>query len=66
MTEGPSPQTSPAPMAEFRNVDVVFGKHSAQALALLDAGKTRQEILDATGAVLGAADCSAHGIVRFG
>ena len=58
MTEGPSPQTSPAPMAEFRNVDVVFGKHSAQALALLDAGKTRQEILDATGAVLGAADCN--------
>ncbi|MEI7515864.1 MAG: choline ABC transporter ATP-binding protein [Betaproteobacteria bacterium] len=46
------------PMAEFRHVDVVFGKHSAQALALLDAGKTRQEILDATGAVLGAADCS--------
>ena len=45
-------------MAEFRHVDVVFGKHSAQALALLDAGKTRQEILDATGAVLGAADCS--------
>ena len=45
-------------MAEFRNVDVVFGKHSAQALALLDAGKTRQEILDATGAVLGAADCN--------
>ena len=45
-------------MAEFRHVDVVFGKHSAQALALLDAGKTRQEILDATGAVLGAADCN--------
>jgi len=46
------------PMAEFRHVDVLFGKHSAPALALLDAGKTRQEILDATGAVLGAADCS--------
>ena len=45
-------------MAEFRHVDVVFCKHSAQALALLDAGKTRQEILDATGAVLGAADCN--------
>ena len=45
-------------MAEFRHVDVVFGKQSAQALSLLDAGKTRQEILDATGAVLGAADCS--------
>ena len=58
MTEGPSPQSSAQPMAEFRHVDVVFGKHSAQALALLDAGKTRQEILDATGAVLGAADCN--------
>ncbi len=46
------------PMAEFRHVDVVFGKHSAQALTLLDKGKTRQEILDTTGAVLGAADCS--------
>ena len=45
-------------MAEFRHVDVVFGKQSAQALALLDVGKTRQEILDATGAVLGAADCN--------
>ncbi len=57
MTETQSPTTAP-PMAEFRHVDVVFGKQSAQALALLDAGKTRQEILDATGAVLGAADCS--------
>ena len=46
------------PMAEFRHVDVVFGKHSAQALTLLDKGKTRREILDTTGAVLGAADCS--------
>ena len=45
-------------MAEFRHVDVVFGARSAEALALLDAGKTRQEILDATGAVLGAADCN--------
>ncbi len=46
------------PMAEFRHVDVVFGKNPAAALALLDAGKNRQEILDATGAVLGAADCN--------
>ena len=45
-------------MAEFRHVDVVFGKNPAAALALLDAGKNRQEILDATGAVLGAADCN--------
>jgi glycine betaine/proline transport system ATP-binding protein len=39
-------------------VDIVFGKSPEAALKLLDAGKTRQEILDATGAILGAADCS--------
>ena len=50
-----SPET---PVARFKHVDIVFGKGSAAALKLLDAGKTRQEILDATGAVLGAADCS--------
>lgn len=46
------------PICEFKHVDIVFGRQPAQALALLDAGKTRQEILDATGAVLGAADCN--------
>jgi glycine betaine/proline transport system ATP-binding protein len=54
----PDLRSSAQPMAEFRHVDVVFGKNPAAALALLDAGKNRQEILDATGAVLGAADCS--------
>ncbi len=49
---------SPSPICEFRNVDIVFGSQREKALALLDAGKTRQEILDATGAVLGAADCT--------
>lgn len=58
MTEVRRLQSKALPMAEFRQVDVVFGAQSAQALALLDAGKTRQEILDATGAVLGAADCN--------
>jgi hypothetical protein len=52
MTDGHRSHNSAPPMAEFRHVDVVFGKQSAQALTLLDAGKTRQEILDATGAVL--------------
>ena len=46
------------PVAQFKHVDIVFGKSPAAALKLLDAGKTRQEILDATGAILGAADCS--------
>src|SRR5450432_2735223 len=39
----------------FENLDIVFGKRIREALALIDAGKTRDEILAATGAVLGAA-----------
>jgi glycine betaine/proline transport system ATP-binding protein len=49
---------NPTPICEFRHVDIVFGTQRAKALELLDAGKTRQEILDATGAILGAADCN--------
>jgi glycine betaine/proline transport system ATP-binding protein len=37
----------------IRNVDVVFGDHVKQSLALLDKGSTRQEIIDATGDVVG-------------
>ncbi|MGY8872472.1 MAG: ATP-binding cassette domain-containing protein, partial [Pseudomonadales bacterium] len=37
----------------IRNVDVVFGDHIKQSLALLDKGSTRQEIIDATGDVVG-------------
>jgi glycine betaine/proline transport system ATP-binding protein len=40
---------------EFKNVDIIFGSRSAEALSMLDAGKTRAEILEATGSVLGAA-----------
>src|SRR5471030_3285445 len=39
----------------FENLDIVFGKRQREALALIDQGKTRDEILAATGAVLGAA-----------
>lgn len=46
------------PVARFKHVDIVFGNSSVVALKLLDAGKTRQEILDTTGVILGAADCS--------
>lgn len=49
---------SDTPICEFRHVDIIFGSQRAKALELLDAGKTRQEILDATGAILGAADCN--------
>ena len=43
---------------EFRHVDVMFGKASKQSFELLDQGKTRNEILAKTGAVLGVADAS--------
>ncbi|MEZ8199678.1 choline ABC transporter ATP-binding protein [Vibrio splendidus] len=37
----------------IKNLDVVFGNKSKQALELLDQGKTRQEIIDETGQVVG-------------
>jgi len=37
----------------IRNLDVVFGKKPAPALALLDQGKNRQEIIESTGQVVG-------------
>lgn len=49
---------------EFRGVDIVFGSASEQraALPLLDAGASRSEILEKTGAVLGCcqADLTVH------
>src|ERR1700704_4937689 len=39
----------------FDHVDIVFGDRSADALKLIDAGRTRDEILKETGVVLGAA-----------
>ncbi|WP_122036395.1 choline ABC transporter ATP-binding protein [Aliivibrio sp. EL58] len=37
----------------IKNLDVVFGKKTKQALELLDQGKTRQEIIDEIGQVVG-------------
>ncbi|MBE3758326.1 choline ABC transporter ATP-binding protein [Vibrio parahaemolyticus] len=37
----------------IENLDVVFGQQQSQALALLDQGKSRQEIIDETGLVVG-------------
>ncbi len=42
----------------FKNVDIVFGQRATEGLALLDQGKTRNEILAECGAVLGVADAS--------
>lgn len=43
---------------EFRNIDIVFGADQKSALRLIDEGRSRDEILAATGAVLGAAGVS--------
>lgn len=43
---------------EFRNIDIVFGADQKNALKLIDEGRSRDEILAATGAVLGAAGVS--------
>lgn len=37
----------------IQNLDVVFGQQQSKALALLDQGKSRQEIIDETGQVVG-------------
>ncbi len=43
---------------EFRNVDIVFGQKTSEALALIDNGANRSDILESTGAVLGCAGAS--------
>ncbi|MBX3568837.1 MAG: choline ABC transporter ATP-binding protein [Rhizobiaceae bacterium] len=40
---------------DFRNVDIVFGADQPRALAMIDTGATRAEILAQTGSVLGCA-----------
>ena len=40
---------------EFKNVDIVFGDAQQAALAMIDKGASRAEILEKTGAVLGCA-----------
>jgi glycine betaine/proline transport system ATP-binding protein len=43
------------PAVEFQHVDIVFGRKLDAAIAMIDAGGTRDEILASTGCVLGAA-----------
>jgi glycine betaine/proline transport system ATP-binding protein len=40
---------------DFKDVDIVFGKDQGAALAMIDRGATREEILARTGSVLGCA-----------
>lgn len=42
----------------FKNVDILFGPHQTEALAMLDKGAARTEILKDTGVVLGCAGAS--------
>jgi glycine betaine/proline transport system ATP-binding protein len=39
----------------FKNVDILFGKQTADAIAMMDGGAARSEILEKTGVVLGCA-----------
>ena len=43
---------------DFKNVDIIFGKDTREAVAMLDRGAARSEILEKTGAVLGCAGAS--------
>jgi glycine betaine/proline transport system ATP-binding protein len=45
-------------VVRFRDVDIVFGDNPHSALPLIDAGKSRSEIQQETGQVLGVAGCS--------
>jgi glycine betaine/proline transport system ATP-binding protein len=46
------------PMIAFERVSIVFGGEPQLALPLMDAGRTRAEIQQATGQILGVHDCS--------
>ncbi|MBO6755070.1 MAG: choline ABC transporter ATP-binding protein [Roseibium sp.] len=46
------------PVVSFRNVDIVFGDRPEAALPLIDQGKTRGEIQQETGQILGVAGAS--------
>ncbi len=46
------------PVVRFENVDIVFGDNPSSAFPLIDQHKTRSEIQQATGQILGVADCT--------
>lgn len=50
--------TAPNTAVEFDRVSIVFGDNPNRALPLMDAGKTRGQVQQATGQVLGVHDCS--------
>ncbi|MEJ8572502.1 choline ABC transporter ATP-binding protein [Microbaculum marinum] len=46
------------PAVRFTDVDIVFGKAPDRALPLIDEGRTRAQIQEATGQILGACGCT--------
>lgn len=46
------------PIVKLRDVDIVFGDSPQSALPMIDAGKSRAEIQEATDQILGVAGCS--------
>jgi glycine betaine/proline transport system ATP-binding protein len=46
------------PAVEFDRVSIVFGDHPDRAMPLMDQGKTRAEVQNSTGQVLGVHDCT--------
>ncbi|MGI9337418.1 MAG: choline ABC transporter ATP-binding protein [Gammaproteobacteria bacterium] len=48
----------PRTIIEMERVSVVFGNNPAAALPLMDSGKSREEIREKTGQILGAHDCT--------
>ena len=48
------------PVVKFENVDIVFGDRPELALPLIDAGKSRAEIQEETGQILGVAGLHAR------
>lgn len=51
-------KTNTQPAVQFDNVSIVFGERPDSALPLMDEGKTRAEVQEATGQVLGVHNCS--------
>lgn len=47
-------------MIDIQNLDVVFGEDPKRALPLLDAGKTREQIREETGLVVGVSNANLH------
>lgn len=58
MTRMSAPQETAGLAVRFDNVSIVFGDAPDRALPLMDDGKSRAEVQNATGQVLGVHDCS--------